>query len=371
MRWCHVAREADLPVYHTTIAKVIKPGDRRLELQNAITAVCDDLDYKVAFTVSTALARKVHELEWNTSLPDDLSTGVTIFNLGPHDLQAALTHQLRNAEADLLQSGGSTPSHRDAVLLLDATGDVATPTTYSELVLQAQRAHALWQVLLGALHPLVQQHRQYLDELRKNAIELERVVAPQPQWRLLKWASFARRIHLDTNFWLNKQMSSAAVVDVPDFLEVFQKIGLHHPWWCSMPQAYLQEPTVPSAPGRGLQPPPPPTPVDPGLPVLSRGPPNSRPGPSAGADQIRSPGVTEILQPFRALSFVTKEVKDYCKANNIDLPKRADGKLMCLAYHIKGMCNERCKLRDDHGPHHESDDNVLAAWCTDNYKTQA
>jgi hypothetical protein len=375
MRLCQVVREADLPAYHTTIANVSKVGVRRLKLQNAITAACEDLGYNVTFNVSSALARKIHELRWDTSLPDDLATGVSIFNLGPHDLQDALTHELRNAEADLLQSGGSTPNHRDAALLLDATGDIATPKTFIDLVLQVQRAHALWQVLLGSLHPLVQQHSLYLKKLHLSAVELDRVGLPHPQWRLLKWASFARRIHIDTNFWLRGQQSSDEVVPVPDFCKIFNDIALRKPWWCDMPASYIQEPPAPLAPARSTPTPPVPAnnpaPANNWPPPVSSGPQFSRPIPSAGADQIRSPGVVEILQPFRALSLITKAVKDYCKTNNVELPKRADGKPMCLAYHIKGMCNERCKFRDDHGPHHESDDNIMAAWCAENYKTQA
>ncbi|KAL3943052.1 MAG: hypothetical protein SGARI_000070 [Bacillariaceae sp.] len=219
MRLCQVARESDLPAYHSVLANTKKVGAHRSELQNALMAACEDLDYEAPFSVSAALARKVHDLEWETAIPDDLSTGISVFNLGQHDARASYQQRLRNAEADLLQSGGSTPNHHDAVLLLDSSGDVAIPRSAIELELQVQKMHALLQVLLGSTHPLVKQYKAYLAKLSKSKLVLERADPPKSQWGLLKWASFARRLQIDTNFWFSEQMSSADKVEVPDFLE--------------------------------------------------------------------------------------------------------------------------------------------------------
>ena len=40
---------------------------------------------------------------------------------------------------------------------------------------------------------------------------------------------------------------------------------------------------------------------------------------------------------------------------------------MCVTYHVKGMCNDRCRRAKDHHPHTDAQSNLLVQWCTANY----
>jgi hypothetical protein len=45
------------------------------------------------------------------------------------------------------------------------------------------------------------------------------------------------------------------------------------------------------------------------------------------------------------------------------LPKNAKGKEMCLSYHVKGICNFRCRRKADHRTHNATETQALLKWC--------
>jgi hypothetical protein len=54
------------------------------------------------------------------------------------------------------------------------------------------------------------------------------------------------------------------------------------------------------------------------------------------------------------------------------LPTRAaDGKTMCIAYHVRGRCHTGCTLPHDHAPHTVADDDALYKWCDANWAPSA
>ena len=42
---------------------------------------------------------------------------------------------------------------------------------------------------------------------------------------------------------------------------------------------------------------------------------------------------------------------------------------MCLAYHVKGMCNPTCPRVGDHKEYSAEEYNPLVEWCTQHYPT--
>ena len=54
------------------------------------------------------------------------------------------------------------------------------------------------------------------------------------------------------------------------------------------------------------------------------------------------------FDPYKALNPATKKVKERAKVSNVGLPKTSSNNIMCLSYHIKGMCNTCCRFAADH-----------------------
>ena len=53
------------------------------------------------------------------------------------------------------------------------------------------------------------------------------------------------------------------------------------------------------------------------------------------------------------------------------IPK-VDGKPMCLAWHVKGMCNpEACPRAPDHVEYSVEEYQPLGGWCAQNYPKEA
>ena len=86
---------------------------------------------------------------------------------------------------------------------------------------------------------------------------------------------------------------------------------------------------------------------------------------------MRKPSISPILAEYTAKSLMTKKVRAYCYAKKIDLP-RCDrlNCTMCLAYHVKGMCNSNCGSAADHVDHTAEEDKLLAEWLKLNYQTE-
>ena len=40
---------------------------------------------------------------------------------------------------------------------------------------------------------------------------------------------------------------------------------------------------------------------------------------------------------------------------------------MCLAWHVKGMCNTKCTRAEDHKPYSDQEYKPLVEWCEKNY----
>jgi hypothetical protein len=84
MRWCHVGTEQNLPDVYTQLANSAK-GQHRHVLQAALDApACERLSYYHYHNiqVTTSVARKIVDLEWISTIQDDLSTGFHHFTIG-------------------------------------------------------------------------------------------------------------------------------------------------------------------------------------------------------------------------------------------------------------------------------------------------
>ena len=75
----------------------------------------------------------------------------------------------------------------------------------------------------------------------------------------------------------------------------------------------------------------------------------------------------ELFREFHMLDARVRQVLANATAPPPVCP-RDPGSVMCVAFHVKGMCNERCGRRADHLPHTDAEDQPLLAWCREHYR---
>lgn len=368
MRWCQVLSDQDLPPVYAQIAAAPK-GQTRLVIQSAITEACENARYShLDIQVTTAISKRIINLEWATALTDDLSTGLHPFAIGYVTAEEAEIQREQNREADMLYASEAAPSLADTQAILSST-TVHIPTKMVHAKIAHQRALMLWTVLLGGTHPFTTACRRQVDLFEAKEAELDRARPRNPQHVHLAPALITRRTQLDTNYWLRQQARDEQPVPAPDLTEIFREIELDRDWAPTFPSRYFKAPAsapVPSDVNSSDQ-----SAIS-GL-TDSSGGSNPQSGASAGGGGAvqRKPSVNPLFESYRALNLPTRRVKLYCTNHKIALPRNARlNTTMCLSYHVKGMCNERCGSAADHVDHTDAEDQQLADWLKSNYKTE-
>jgi hypothetical protein len=384
MRWVHAPTGAHLPPVYTMLAKC-KKGERRRVIQDQVNEAMEILRYPHEFPVTTKLATKIVDLEWSSRLVDDLSLGLSIFTLGWVVEEDAEIRKTKNAQADSVYLGHAQPSLSDAAAILDSTDDVHIPRTFSQLRYGVEQCHAVCYVLLGPRHPITTQHHVYREMLISQETELDRVMPRNPQQKYLVPALLARRLQIDVNVWLQEQRTTNSLVPVPAFTDVFQDIRRQKDWAPEFPVVYLQWSSIIETDQHSLAS---------GLTSPSTGTggsTNSGASPSGNASNTGGSGgttsgtgtnaqtrqepafnrsVNPAYHPFRTLGLKTAEVKRYCEQKTIPWPKNDANVDFCASYHIKEMCNTRCRSAADHKQHTPAEDARLVGWCTQHYKIE-
>jgi len=62
-------------------------------------------------------------------------------------------------------------------------------------------------------------------------------------------------------------------------------------------------------------------------------------------------------------------VRHKAAKNNMALPNHPNGCPICLAYHVKGMCNTNCAHSQDHVARTPAENQALLAWCCLHWST--
>jgi hypothetical protein len=373
MRLCQIARESDLPEYYRKLANT-KRGERRHCLEAALEQAAELLGYyDLVFPVSPALAQKVNECHWYSHTPSNFAVGVNIFALGPMDPVALERRRADNIRADSLDGGTAAPSYADVTTLLDNSGDVRIPESFAKLRFVLEKAHVLWYVLLGETHPLVEQHRLFRITLLQREQEIESTQMARPEHQNIVPALLARRVQIDTNYWLGRQTRSRTDVCVPEFVEVFDRIARETDWASNIPARYLLST---SAPALTAQPP-----AGAGAPAApsstaGRPRPGTGEGQAAGDDSrpdemVRNTEFHDAFTTFREKGLRTRVLKQSLQDRNIAIPKNSSNTFMCLSWHVKGTCNARCNSREDHRVHSAAEHATLVDWCQKNYSMEA
>ena len=167
--------------------------------------------------------------------------------------------------------------------------------------------------------------------------------------------------------WFTKQQVSLGPVPAPQFNQLLDDIDDRLNWLPVFPAHLL--PALFPPPGVRLpgRQPPAPTPA-PVTPSPAPAPASSVPPPTTNR-RVDHPNYNKSLfgrfkvmpgctmQALRALwSTTTPPVEMPMTANN--------SRKRCLPYHVKGICNSSCGLRDDHVTASAEDDQILLTFCT-------
>lgn len=367
-RYCQAQTTDQLPEVYTSLARA-KKGNRRMTIQAAINVAMQVLGYDRDFPITTKTANRVLELEWTHQMTDDLSLGLQVFTLGW--LPAGETENVKRANsiADAMSSGAAAPSVADAAAIIDSGTEVRIPRSLAQLRYSVEHLHAFWYVHLGPTHPMTGRLQEYHRVLIAKEGELELVV---PRNNLPKqWlaALLARRLQIDCQVWMSDQSRTDHPLEVPRLVDVFSEIARRRDWAPDLPDAYFAvavpstiEETQSRAGMSGLTDPTEASTRSSGSDLRTAG---TDPPPNQA---VHNNAPEAIYDEFALLNHKTQKVRDYCVANNIPWPRVRRGTQFCASYHIKHMCNTRCRAAADHRPHTPAEAARMAEWCHENYK---
>jgi hypothetical protein len=387
MRWTQVASEADLPQIYHDIANAKKARVRVL-IQHAVEQVLANFQYKRDFPVSITLANKIINLQWDTAVIDDLTTGLSVFSFGSLD-KVSMEHQRRlNQHADTLYSGDAAPSWMDIATVQDSKQDLCIPTTLANLRYLVQRSLALWHVLLGPQHSVTRQYQQYHAIMVSREQDIDGIVPRDPTMKYMVPALLARALQIDTNSWLTDQLASVYPVQLTVLTDIFKDIDRMRPWEPLFPPGYIQHvsygnnPTTPSVPSYSGT-------ASTASSTLSGG--TTTGGSSAAASTrlpttsttatpatttrstssvVRNVHFNPIFNKFKEMNLRARPLKQRLVAQGIAFPTNSRNSGMCITYHAMGICNDQCKFLADHYKHTEAEDETLRAWCEQHYRPE-
>jgi hypothetical protein len=352
LRWCHVQDEALLPDIWKQLANAPK-GQHRRVIQGAMDDTCEQLGFRnLNFQITTTVSKKVVGLEWVMHVADDLSTGLHPFTVGYVTAEQAKAQRQRNRESDMLYANEAAPSLANTKALL-SDSKVHIPFTILQGRLTHQQAYVLYYTLLGGTqHPLVQQYKQHYEEYMSREAELESVHPRDPRHYYLVPALLVWWVQLEVSYLIRRQSTSNTPVGPPSLQVLFDDIARGKDWAPLLPKRYLAKdaatPTqVNTDTGSAIS----------GL-TGSSGSIGSNPQGGTPAATSDVPKVEYNLeyqdrfQKYKEMGLPTRQVKAFCLKQKVKLPwNHALKKSMCISFHIKGVCNNRCGSSGDHKPH--------------------
>ncbi len=382
-RLCRVTQVTDLPPLWAQIAQV----EHRLHLttlQRAVDSAREALALENLPTVMTpAHLRKITTVQLVMSDREDLTTGWQpfVFQQNTPQFQATLLHLADMY--NMVNAGQGAPGLADAEAIMNP-GPNIYPVTF------AQTRHTI-QRTIASTHPLLYRNEAHPHDLLVNAIDfvdlftqreavLEQTAPRMGHDRSMMPALILRWFQLRWSLWFVKQWNSATPVPAPHFTDLFEQMDVDAPWEPTFPHGFLPAPRIaPRAPPQ----------APPALPALQPAPQQQQPAPAPAPAPVPAPApapptrptgnrrvnnpspVKQMFHTFRDIpNLRVRDVRLRATRPPPTSPfTHADGRQcpMCVAWHVKGMCNEGCGSTPDHQAHTDEQDAPLAAWCTEFY----
>lgn len=362
LRLCHVDRASLLPRVHQDLAQAPKKKDRTV-IQNAVDDYNASIGRCQQLLITPSVAKKVTNIEYRMTNRDDLTTGIHPFIVGYRTPDEQAAQQEIIDAYKVIHGDAGAPTLSDAQFL-SSPENVRLPLSVSQGRYNLQHFQALIGAMLGPAHSATINIIDLLNMYSDHEQELETMEPPANVPRHHVPAVIIRCIQLSFTWWVERQWWSNAPIPCPNFCEIFERIFTGQPWVPTFPSGYL---TVPPAPTPPTMPPTAP----PAAPAPAPGPPAPTPG--SGGERLMNPQCDAAFDQYKAVPGVQARdlYKKYGAADNNTLPKcQADGREMCLSYHVKGMCNTSCHRGYDHNPQDPEDKPVLLSFCQACWKTE-
>jgi hypothetical protein len=365
LRICHVENVAALPPIYKSLADHGRKK-HRTTMQQGMGEMLNRMGLSDLQCIITAdLATKISGMMWINHL-EDLGVGIHPFVVGEMNPDTIVAMQELPRNYDLIALGAVAPNLADCrSLLVGAMGKVSKPSSLIALDSQNHIFLAFLNVFLGQGHPVSMAWGQHTHTTKFCLSLLQRVLQfyqPRtPRHAFLLPALVQQWAQLRWNYWLQCQHASMTNVLPPDWEELWKCIQLKTDWELPLPERYL----TPNQPVATVYLPPlvmdPSATMAPSAPVSA---PHTAPAtPAQPNAPVRSLSNKDCFLPFKETGQQVREVPKKAIKLGQHLPKNAQGKDMCVSYHVKGICNSRCCRIMDHRVHNATETQALLDWC--------
>ena len=362
MRYCQVATAQQFPPFWTEIARNPKAQHLHL-LQWEINRVKESLNEPDLDFIATApLLESSKSLLWEMTQPDAVNTGLNVFGLADQPVADALTQQQLY---EMLHGDGASPSLVDASNLLQSKP--GAPTMLYHARQQIRRFEILNKVLLGNAHPLGQNlnafcNRMISTEGRLHMLQAEHLLLP---------TMLCKKVAVLCSNWYKHQVSSATPIPPPTFTDIFDDIDEERPWQPVMSASFLAALGLAAFHLPRVQLPQFPLPMSlpPSLTPTIPNTDTTTISPFQGERVNNTHFNDNLFQAYRDSPTSCRSIRN--KVRNNELPaipvSKVDHKPMCIAWHLKGMCNSNCSRTGDHVAYTTAEYSDLTQWCTANF----
>jgi hypothetical protein len=187
----------------------------------------------------------------------------------------------------------------------------------------------------------------YLPRTPKHTFLLPALVQ---RWAQLRW-----------NYWLQCQHASMTNVPPPDWEDLWKCIQLKTDWESPLPERYLtpNQPVTVVAYTPQFESPS----TTPGVTPTTTAPAAAPIQPARENTPERSLTYEDCFLPYKETGQRVRDVLKKAIADGNQLPKNAQNQVMCISYHVKGICNSRCGRKVDHRKHNAAETQSLVDWC--------
>ena len=359
LRLRQVPSVAALPGIWATLANTPK-AQRLMALQWEVDRVKSQLrDHHLIFIVTNPLFEIVKSLGFEMVDNDSVDTGLNPFLLKDEDKRQVVSEQVYFSQ---IYSSEAAPSRQDIDVLSKAKP--GAPLLPVQLRQQVKRLQVLHGVLFGMNSIHVTALNSYLEQLVTREAEVYRLMATTPLLPVL----LAKKLTVQHNTWLRNQALSDVPLSAPFYDRIFDDIDMENRWEPTLTPKFLEriglgevDPSFASSNTFHPSPAPAPAPL---------------PGPSSANNNenrdttVNNPQFNEELfgrvrNSRMSCRIMRQQIRD---GQLPELPSsKVDQLPICLAYHAKGQCNQRCGRKVDHVPYSAAEYEPLANWCNTNW----
>jgi len=364
MRWSQVEQVADLQEIWRDLAKA-KKAQQLGVLQWAVDQAKEELgEPELQFLVTPAILDMVKTLRFTMITTDHVSTGIQPFMFPEEALEGALSSK---AIYEALYEGRNAPPLSEFAAVMQAKP--GAPKAIYQARHQVRRVYIVLLVLLGEDHCFTRAYNQFYQRFTSAEADLHRYQQGLTTAReqLLFPTKILKRNAIDLSHWFEAQGGTPTAKAPPKFEQVFDDIKQEFTQWePNMSLGFLKElklETLIHMPAHSSN-------VVPGLTPRDNPKPGGTPGPLEDATNNNPSFLDGIFGVYRKLSKVrTRDIRR--KIANNELPilpvSKVDKQPMCLAWHTKGQCNNRCPRAVDHVAYTPEEIKDLVQWCATNY----